>query len=168
MTPLVSTAWPVSRYFVSCRFHSESWGFGLECCECASVPSASLIRKPSFTVWQVPRLSSVCVHTFIYAGVYWSCSTFCSLTCTNLITYVSTGSVLCMWDRCMARASCWAVVAVGWKKWLIWCLPGFIVNGQIFSIGSLPLLPPTLSFHVVFFELFPHSQTYKKGLYFYF
>lgn len=136
------------------------WAGMLWMCQCSSV---SPIRKPSVTVLTGALALEQCVHTFISAGVCLSGSALCAcrLTCTILTAYASADSVLRVWDRCMARSSCWAVVAASRKK-MAHLVPGFIVNGQIFSIGSLPLLPPTLAFYVVFFELFPHSLTYKK------
>ncbi len=67
-------------------------------------------------------------------------------------------TVLRVWDRCMARSSCWAVVGEDRRKWLIWLHSQW---SDIFH-WQLALLPPTVSFYVVFFELFPHSLTYKK------
>lgn len=128
-------------------------------CQCSS---ASLIRKPSVTVLTGAVALVQRVHTFISAGVCSSGPALCAcrLTCTNLTACVPRLCPVCV------RQVHGAVQLLGSRgsgqKKMAHLVPGFIVNGQIFSIGSLPLLPPTLAFYVVFFELFPHSLTYKK------
>lgn len=124
-------------------------------CQCSSV---SPIRKPSVTVLTGAVALEQCVHTFISAGVCLS----------GLLFDMHRPYCICVHRLCpvCVRQVHGAVQLLGSRgsgqKKMAHLVPGFIVNGQIFSIGSLPLLPPTLAFYVVFFELFPHSLTYKK------
>ncbi len=142
---------PVLSVGVSRRFHSDSWGFGLECCECP---------QSSVTVLTGAAALEQCVHCYL-----------CGCVCLSGDFNMHKPYCICVRGlSCVCETGAWRgpVAGQSWQRTEENGSFGFIVNGQIFSIGSLPYFhPPSLfmwyslnSSHTVW-----HT---KRGLYFYF